>query len=115
VLGWIVFFFMPEPVAERKRLRLRIERPSVPPVVRRQFVLAALAAIASWSIGGLFLSLGPELTSTILSNDNVLVSSLPIIILGAVGALSQVLFGRMPAWKAASRGSVALTAGILAI
>lgn len=115
IVGWLGVFFMPEPVAERKRLRLTVERPSVPPVVRRQFLLAALAAIASWSIGGLFLSLGPELTSTLLHNNNVLLSALPIIILAAVGSLSQVLFGHVAAWKAASRGSVALAVGVLLI
>lgn len=115
ILGWVGVFFMPEPVNGRKRLRLTVERPSVPPVVRRQFLLAALAAVASWSIGGLFLALGPDLTSTILQNDNVLLSGLPIIVLAGVGALSQVFFARIPAWKAASRGSVALATGVLAI
>ena len=33
---------LPEPVAERSRMRLTPQRPSVPPVVRRPFFLAAL-------------------------------------------------------------------------
>jgi MFS family permease len=115
ILGWLGVFFMPEPVKDRKRLRLTVERPSVPPVVRRQFLLAALAAIASWSIGGLFLSLGPDLTSAILQNNNVLLSGLPIIVLAGVGALSQVFFGHIAAWKAASRGSIALALGVVSI
>ena len=52
--------FMPEPVRDRARPRLTPQRPSVPPSVRRAFLLAALAVISSWSIGGLFFSLGPR-------------------------------------------------------
>src|SRR4051812_26769876 len=46
---------MPEPVAERSRPRLSLQRPSIPPAVRRPFLLAALGVVSSWSIGGLFL------------------------------------------------------------
>ena len=42
---------MPEPVADRSRLRLTPQRPSVPRSVRRPFFLAALAVLASWSVG----------------------------------------------------------------
>src|SRR5215218_7323330 len=49
---------MPEPVRSRSRLRLTPQRPGVPAgTVRRAFLLAALAVISSWSIGGLFFSL----------------------------------------------------------
>ena len=54
---------MPEPVRERTRPRLTPQRPSVPAPVRRAFLLAALAVISSWSIGGLFFSLGPALSA----------------------------------------------------
>src|SRR3954451_2678006 len=52
-------YAMPEPVAERKRIRLTPQRPGVPAGIRRPFLLAALGVISSWSIGGLVLSLGP--------------------------------------------------------
>jgi len=58
---------MPEPVASRSRLRLTPPRPSVPPTVRRAFLLAALGAMSSWSIGGLFLALGPHLAARLLT------------------------------------------------
>src|SRR5712691_11547264 len=56
-------YWMPEPVAERRRWRLSAERPSVPAVVRRPFLLASLAVLSSWSIGSLFFSLGPQLAA----------------------------------------------------
>lgn len=115
LLAWIGVFFIREPVKDRVRPRLKVERPSVPSSVRRQFLLAALAVISSWSIGGLFLALGPELAGTLLHSENVLLSALPVFVLAVAGSLSQVLFGRVPAWKAASVGSIGLSAGVLLI
>src|SRR4051812_9900879 len=66
---------MPEPVAAHGRARLTPQRPAVPPVVRRPFVLAALAVVSSWSIGGLFLALGPQLAAELLGSSNHLVTS----------------------------------------
>src|SRR6476646_931489 len=56
-------YWMPEPIENRGRFRLTAERPSVPAVARRPFFLAALAVLSSWSIGGLFFSLGPQLAA----------------------------------------------------
>ena len=55
--------------SKRSRFRLTVARPSVPAVVRRPFVLAALAVLSSWSIGGLFFSLGPQLAAHLLRHD----------------------------------------------
>jgi MFS family permease len=108
-------YWMPEPVAERKRLRLTLERPSVPTVVRRQFVLAALAVLSSWSIGALFFSLGPQLAAQLFETTNVIVSGIGIVLLAAAACLAQVLTGVIPAWIGASAGSVALAAGMILI
>lgn len=107
---------MPEPVADRSRLRLTPQRPRVPPSVRRPFLLAALAVLASWSIGGLFLSLGPQLTATLFHSTDDLVAALGAFVLSGTGALAQLLLGnRMAPWRGAAYGSVALAAGVLVI
>ena len=64
----------PSPSRRPGRVKLTPQRPSVPPAVRRPFFLAALAVISSWSIGGLFISLGPALGATLLHTDNHLVT-----------------------------------------
>src|SRR5262245_23590115 len=104
-------YFMPEPVAERRRFRLTIERPSVPAAVRSPFLVASLAVLSSWSIGGLFFSLGPELGSELFDTTNVVVAGVGIVVLGLSAALSQVVLGRTAPWIGASAGSVALAAG----
>src|SRR4051794_10166071 len=106
---------MPEPVAERSRPRLTPQRPSIPPAVRRPFLLAALGVISSWSIGGLFLSLGPSLSASLFHTSNHLVTGLGIFALAGSGALAQLIFGRSAPWAAAAYGSLALAVGMVAI
>jgi MFS family permease len=108
-------YWMPEPVAERSRFRLTVERPSVPRVVRRPFFLAALAVVSSWSIAGLFFSLGPALSAHLFNTSNVVVSAIGIVALAGSGALSQLLLGRTAPWIGASAGSIALAAGMVLV
>ena len=75
----------PVEVAPGARFRLTPQRPYVPPVARRPFLLAALAVLSSWSIGGLFLSLGPELSAIVYSSDSHLVTGLGIFMLALLG------------------------------
>jgi predicted MFS family arabinose efflux permease len=102
-------------VSERSRPRLTPQRPSVPAVVRRPFFLAALAVVSSWSVGGLFLALGPQLSASLFHTDNHLVAGVSIFALAGAGAIGQLVFGRSVPWAGASVGSVALAAGLLLI
>src|SRR6185295_9931670 len=80
-------WLMPEPVEQRRRFHLTIERPSVPSAVRHPFLLASLAVISSWSIGGLFFSLGPGLGARLFESTNVVVDGIGIIVLAGSAAL----------------------------
>jgi MFS family permease len=106
---------MAEPVAERSRLRLRPERPRVPAPVRRPFALAALAVLASWSIGALFFSLGPQLAAHLFSSSNAIVAGSGIVALAASAVAAQLLVGRTAPWLTTSIGSVALAGGVALI
>jgi len=108
-------FLMPEPVADRSPFRLTVERPHVPAVVRRPFVLASLAVLSSWSIGALFFSLGPQLAGHLFATSNAVVSGVGIVALAASAVVAQLLTGRSVPWLATSVGSVALAAGIILI
>jgi MFS family permease len=106
---------MPEPVAERSRPRLTPQRPSIPAPIRRPFVLAALAVISSWSIGGLYFSLGPQLSAKVFESGDHLVAGIGVFLLAGSGALAQLAFGRSRPWAGAAAGSVALSLGMLMI
>ena len=108
-------YWMPEPVAQRSRFRLTVERPKVPAVVRRPFVLAALAVLSSWSIGALFFSLGPQLAAHLFDTTSAIVSGIGIVALAAAAAVVQLLTGRIAPWISASAGSIALAVGIITI
>jgi predicted MFS family arabinose efflux permease len=106
---------MPEPVADRARPRLTPQRPSVPEPVRRAFLLAALAVVSSWSIGGLFFSLGPQLSASLFDSADHLVAGIGVFLLAGAGSLAQLAFGRSRPWAGAVGGSVALSLGMLVI
>lgn len=114
-LAFVGVYFMPEPVEHRRGFRFTLERPTVPAVARRRFVLAGLAVLSSWSIGGLFFSLGPQLGAHLFASGNAIVEGSGIVALTGAAALSQVIFGRTAPWVGASAGSIALAAGTLLI
>jgi MFS family permease len=111
VVAFVGALLMPEPVADRSRPSLTPQRPSVPLSVRRPFMLAGLAVLSSWSVGGLFLSLGPQLSAVLFDTTNHLVTGISIFVLAACGSLAQLAFGRRAPWAGAAGGSVALAAG----
>jgi predicted MFS family arabinose efflux permease len=114
-IAFVGALLMPEPVAKRTRPRLTPQRPGVPPIVRRQFFLAALGVLSSWSIGGLFFSLGPALSAVVFDTSDHLVTGLSVVVLAGSGAVAQLVFARTAPWLGASLGSIALAAGLLVI
>jgi len=108
-------WFIPEPVEQRGHFRLTIERPSVPAAVRHPFLLASLAVVSSWSIGGLFFSLGPGLGARLFETTNVVVAGIGIVVLAGSAAAAQLALGRVAPWIGASAGSIALATGTVLI
>jgi len=108
-------YLMREPVTERSGLRVAVERPHVPSVVRGPFVLAALAVLSSWSIGALFFSLGPQLSGRLFETGNAIVSGIGIVALASAAAVAQLLTARVTPWVATALGSIALSAGMIMI
>src|SRR5262249_44676652 len=108
-------YWMPEPIEKRGRFRLTAERPSVPAVARRPFLLAALAVLSSWSIGGLFFSLAPQLAAPLFNTSNVTASGSGIVALAGAAVAAQLLTARPSPSIGASLGSIALAAGMVLI
>ena len=71
--------------------------------------------LGSWSIGGLFFSIGAQLSAHLFSTANVVVAAVAGIMLTVPAALAQLAFHRVPAWLGAAAGSAALTAGLVLI
>ena len=76
---------------------------------------AGLAALSSWSIGGLFFSLGPQLSEQLFTTTNVIIGAVGGVLLGFAGALSQLVFRHTPNWLGAAAGSGGLAVGMLLV
>jgi MFS family permease len=103
---------MPEPVERADIPRLRPQRPRVPRSIRSPFLLSSLGVLASWSIGGLYLALGPGLVTELMHTHSHLAGGAAVLALAVPGALSQVIWHRLPARSAAWIGAAVLAAGM---
>jgi hypothetical protein len=83
--------------------------------VRGPFILAALAVLSSWTLAGLYFTLGPPLAGVIFRSSNVVVSSLGIVIVAGTATIAVIPLRRVPPWVNATVGSVALAAGMVLI
>ena len=114
-IAFVGALLMPEPVKSRSRLRLTPQRAKVPAAVRPAFMLAALGVTSSWSIAGLFLALGPQLSATLFHSSDHLIDGTSVFALALPAALAQIAVRRTAPWRAAATGSVVLAAGMLTI
>ncbi|HMJ37469.1 MAG TPA: MFS transporter [Baekduia sp.] len=82
---------MPETVAARggwaSMLRPRI---GVPQAARGTFVAVAPVLLATWALGGLYLSLGPSLAASLLHSSSHVTGGLVIVALTATGAFASL-------------------------
>src|SRR5919197_1095412 len=79
---------LPEPVAHTSRPRLTPQRPRVPSSIRRPFILSGLGVLSSWSVGGIYLSLGPVLAADLMNTTNHLAGGAAVLAVAGPGAPS---------------------------
>ncbi len=104
--------FLPETVARRPGALASL-RPqiAVPPSGRRTFWRTAPALVATWSLGGLYLSLGPSLAADVLDLHNHLVGGLVVAVLNVAAALTVLAVQHRPAPSLLLSGCLVLAAG----
>jgi MFS family permease len=101
---------MSESVLDRRRFVLRV-RFGVEPGVRRQFLAALPCLIATWALGGLYLSLGPSLGLLLLGSTNRLAGATATIGLTVAGGLASIAVRSWSPVRAMLVGCTALTTG----
>jgi MFS family permease len=108
----VVVWFLSETVSRRPGALASL-RPQVgvPTPIRRQFVAAVPVLVASWSVGGLYLSLGPSLTAGVLHLHSHLVGGLLIFAVTGAGALTSVLLRDREPARVMIAGCVILAVG----
>ena len=96
----------------RDSLRPRI---GVPPHVRSAFAAALPSMIATWSLGGLVLSLGPSISQELVGADTHLEAALPIFALAGISAVTSFAVRHADPRTAARAGLSALIAGVAVV
>lgn len=115
VLAILAVLAMPETVrvthSWSSALRPRI---GVPREARAAFVAVAPVLVATWALGGLYLSLGPSLAVSLLHSTNHVTGGLVIVALTLTGAVTAVLtrFGHPERLLIAGALALALGVGI---
>ncbi|MBB1197746.1 MFS transporter [Curtobacterium flaccumfaciens] len=112
VLLVLALFVVPEQV-QRRPGALRSLRPtiSVPRSSRRLFRGVAGSLVASWALGGMFLSLVPSALGTVFGITNHFAAGALIAVVTGVGALTGLAIQRMDTRRAVLLGVVALVLG----
>ncbi|WP_434769682.1 MFS transporter [Curtobacterium flaccumfaciens] len=112
VLLVLALFVVPEQV-QRRPGALRSLRPtiSVPRSSRRLFRGVAGSLVASWALGGMFLSLVPSALGTVFGITNHFAAGVLIAVVTGVGALTGLAIQRMDTRRAVLLGLVALVLG----
>lgn len=117
----VALFFVPESTPARgfdssgHLLRSLRPRASVPARIRGRFLLVVPCLFATWSLGGLHLSLGPSIVSTVLGIDNHLIAGLEIFALFASGALAAALLRGAATRFVMVGGVLALAVGVAVV
>jgi len=69
----------------------RIQRPDVPPSIRTAFARFALTAAAAWAVAGLYLSVVPSYTGTLLDTTNLALEGAITAIMLLASCASQIV------------------------
>jgi MFS family permease len=101
--------------ARSQREPWRPRRPSVPPQIRRSFIVAGTSAFVAWAVTGLFLSLIPSFVITVVGDDNLAVAGGVMALMLAVSAVAQLAGQRLESLRAQTAGLVVMILGVLAL
>ncbi|MER7078825.1 Predicted arabinose efflux permease, MFS family [Saccharopolyspora kobensis] len=108
---------MPEPVAQRSKLRevLRPQRPALPAGKGLAFALMATTLLASWIVGGMFMSLGPSVAKGLVEGSPYLIGGAAVAALAGFGGLSQLVLSGVDARRAVRIGGPVMVLGLAGV
>ena len=112
-VAFLALLRLPEPLrpdgAWRAALRPRV---AVPRDVRATFVAVAPCLVATWSLGGLYLSLGPSLTALLTGSDSHVVAGLVVVALMGTGGITAAASRGLKAERLMLGGAGSVMAGV---
>ncbi len=87
---------VPETVSERTRLSLTFHSPSIPQAGRAEFIAAGFAALAAFSLLGLFSALVPTFLISVLHDSSHATAGTVVFLAFAAGIYTQLAGSRLP-------------------
>ncbi|MCA1195986.1 MFS transporter [Saccharopolyspora sp. 6V] len=111
-------WLMPEPVRGSRlplRVALRPQRPGVPAGRGRAFALLATTMLAAWTVGGMFMSLGPSVAKSLVDGSPYLVGGLSVVAVAGVGAVAQLLLSGWLGQRTVRVAAPVLIAGLAVV
>jgi predicted MFS family arabinose efflux permease len=112
VLAAVVVVVMPETSARRPGARASLApRLGVPTRLRRDVYALVPMLIASWALGGLYLSLGPSVAASVFGLSSHLIEGLVVTLLCGTGAVAAYAFRHWSTGPVLTAAAVLLTAG----
>jgi MFS family permease len=115
VLAALVVSLMPETSARRPGgAASLVPRLGVPARLRTDVFALVPIIVASWALGGLYLSLGPSVAAGVFGLSNHLIGGLVVTLLCGTGAISSFLLRSVPTRRVLTVAGTLLTAGVVA-
>ena len=112
VLAGIVVALMPETSARRPGAIASLRpRLSVPAHLRAELIALIPILVASWALGGLYLSLGPSVAATIFGLRNHVIGGLVVTLLCGAGAVTAYVLRGRPVTMVLGLSATLLAAG----
>ncbi|MFI5024886.1 MAG: MFS transporter [Alphaproteobacteria bacterium] len=103
---------LPETVAFRHPLSLRLRIPEVPRDIRREFMLAGATSFTAWAATALFLTLAPSYVATLLELRNLAIGGGVVFLMLATSAVAQTLLRGLPFRTTMTAGLLMLPIGL---
>lgn len=97
------------------RQALRPQRPTVPAGHRATFALLSTTMLASWTVGGMFMSLGPSVAKALVGVNPYLVGGLTVTVLAGFGSLAQLALSGWTGLRAVRVGAPLLIVGLAGV
>ncbi|MEU4173388.1 MFS transporter [Streptomyces sp. NPDC026665] len=111
----LLFLILLIPQWESGQSPLRTWRPRplmVRGTDRGMLLRESLTIVVGWSVAGLYLALGVELTASVMSTQNRASSSLIILIVQGAGGTAPLIWKKLNATRAALSGCLSIVAGL---
>jgi len=115
VLAMLGVWSAPETAKLPERVKLRVQRISLPAEVRGVFMPAALAGFAGFVVVGFFAAVAPQLIRVVLGYHSGVVIGAIVFLLFACSALGQVVETHIAAHWRQPLGCIGLLAGLLGV